>query len=197
MPRPKTNAREKILAIADGLFYREGIRATGIDKIIAQSEVAKTTFYRYFPSKDDLVVAYLESRDQQFWVLLEAAIAHYPSQPKQQLLTIMGWLDELLNHPNSQGCPFLIVASEFPNLDYPGHQLAIAHKQKLRNQLASLANDARIESAQALGDVLMLLIDGAFAQRRLYQAHRVPLLGDAERLVQSYEQLSKSNPSKY
>jgi AcrR family transcriptional regulator len=189
MPRTATDARDKILAIADHLFYREGIRAIGVDLIIAQSEVAKTTLYRYFPSKDELVVAYLEGRNQQFWQLLEAAIAPFADDPKQQLLAIFAWLDQLLASEKNYGCPFLMVASEFPATAYPGHQVAIAHKKQMGDRLVALATAMGIQATAELSASLMLIVDGAFAQRRLYQAHTVNLQAIAKQLIQSQEGL--------
>lgn len=171
MPRTRTDARERILGIADELFYREGVRAIGIDTIIARSEVAKTTLYRYFSSKDDLVVAYLEGRNQRFWQLFEEVVDRYPGEPKQQLVAIFAWLDELLSSPESHGCPFLMTASEFPETDYPGHQVAIAHKQKMRDRIAEIAKMAGIEKAKELSAALLMLVDGAFAERRLFKKH--------------------------
>jgi AcrR family transcriptional regulator len=187
MPRTQTDARGRILAIADELFYREGIRAVGVDRIIAESGVAKTTLYRYFPAKDDLVVAYLENRNQLFWTLLEESLQKVPDDPRQQLLTIFTWIESLLASEDSQGCPFLMVASEFPDTDYPGHQVAIAHKTKLRDRLADLARAMGIKSAEELSADLMLLVDGAFSQRRLYQVHQVQLQQAAVRLIQTYD----------
>lgn len=169
MSRIQTDARQRILAVADELFYREGIRAIGVDTIIARSGVAKTTLYRYFPSKDDLVVACLEKREQLFWELFEAAILPYADQPKQQLLAIFAWIDQLLSSADSQGCPFLMVASEFPEPSYPGHQVAIVHKQKLRERMAALAASAGIRQPQELSAALLTLADGAFAQCRLFK----------------------------
>lgn len=186
MPRIQTDARDRILAIADDLFYRVGIRATGVDTLIAQSEVAKTTFYRYFPSKDDLVIAYLEDRNQRFWVLLEAVLAQSPNNHQQQLLSVFTWIDELLASDRNYGCPFLMVASEFPEISYPGHQVAIAHKTKLRDRLTELGQTSGIQQAQELSEGLMLLVDGAFAQRRLYQSQLVKLQPTAAKLIQAY-----------
>jgi AcrR family transcriptional regulator len=189
MPRTATDARDRILQTAATLFYQQGIRAIGVDLIIAQSEVAKTTFYRYFPAKDDLVVAYLEERDRLFWELLEAAVSQVV-EPMPQLLAIVGWLDGLLASPDSQGCPFLIVASEFPELDYRGHQVAIAHKTKLRDRLTAIAQASGIQQAAELSAGLMLLIDGAFMQRRLYQAHQMNLQQVAAQYISAYTQTS-------
>jgi len=171
MPRPQTDARQRILAIADDLFYREGIRATGVDTIIAESEVAKTTLYRYFPSKDDLVAAYLEDRSQRFWESFEAVVRQHSGHPKQQLLAIFEWLDEVLSNGDCHGCPLLMVASEFPELDYPGHQIAIAYKERIRDRMAELAKLAEIEETEELSAALLMLLDGAFAERRLFNKH--------------------------
>jgi len=189
MPRPQTDARQRILAIADDLFYREGIRATGVDTIIAASEVAKTTLYRYFPSKDDLVVAYLEDRSQRFWELFEAAANQHVGQPKRQLLAIFEWLDELLSQADCHGCPLLVVSSEFPELGYPGHQIAIAQKQKVRDRLSALAALAGIRAAKELSAVLLMLLDGAFAERRLFNKHDngVKLAKAAAVVIAAYE----------
>jgi AcrR family transcriptional regulator len=189
MPRTATDARDRILKTATKLFYQQGIRAIGVDLIIAQSEVAKTTFYRYFPAKDDLVVAYLEERDRLFWELLEAVVRPV-AEPMPQLLAIVGWFDELLASPDSQGCPFLIVASEFAEVDYRGHQVAIAHKTKLHDRLMAIAQASGIQQAAELTAGLMLLIDGAFVQRRLYQSHRVNLQQVAVMYISAYERVT-------
>jgi AcrR family transcriptional regulator len=190
MSRTATDARDRILNNASTLFYQHGIRAIGVDMIIAKSEVAKTTFYRYFPAKDDLVVAYLEERNQKFWELFEVAISQFPDSPKQQLLAIFNWLDELLTNETSQGCPFLVVASEFPEINYPGHQVAISHKTKMHDRLAELATVSGINQANELSIGLMLLVDGAFVQRRLYQTHQVNLYRAATMYIRAYEEKS-------
>ena len=188
MARTKTNAREKILSVADELFYQQGIRAVGVDTIIAKSKVAKTTLYKYFPSKDDLVVAYLESRNQLFWELLEERLKQYSNNPKQQLLEVFVWIDTLLNCDNSYGCPFLIVASEFPELDYPGHQVAITHKLRMQSRIKELIELTKIKEAEELSAALLMLIDGAFVERRLFDRHNngVNLEKAAKMMIGSY-----------
>ena len=165
---PKVSLRDQILKVADELFYRDGIHVTGVDTIIARSGVAKTTLYRYFPSKDDLVVAYLSDRDRSFWECIEAAVNQAPDDPKAQLLAIFEWLEELLKKPDCYGCPFLITITEFPGLDYPGHQVAVAHKNQMRDQLTQLALKAGAAKPKELGAHLLMLLDGAFVERRLY-----------------------------
>jgi AcrR family transcriptional regulator len=165
---PKVPLRNQILKVADELFYRDGIHVTGVDTIIAKSGVAKTTLYRYFPSKDDLVVAYLSDRNRDFWECIEAAINQAPDDPTAQLLAIFEWLEELLAKPDCYGCPFLITITEFPALDYPGHQVAVAHKNQMRDLLTELALKAGAAKPKELGAHLLMLLDGAFVERRLY-----------------------------
>ena len=188
MARTKTNAREKILSVADELFYQQGIRAVGVDTIIAKSKVAKTTLYKYFPSKDDLVVAYLESRNQLFWELLEERLKQYSNNPKQKLLEVFVWIDTLLDCDNSYGCPFLIVASEFPELGYPGHQVAITHKLRMRSRIKKLIELTKIKEAEELSTALLMLIDGAFVERRLFgrDRHRMSLEKASTMMIDSY-----------
>ena len=169
MPKKaNSSARERILEVASKLFYEYGIRAVGVDTIIAESEVAKTTLYRYFASKDDLVVAFLEERDRLFWECFNEKVAKYPDDGKAQLLAVFEWIDELLVKPECYGCPFLITTSEFPQLDYPGHRVAIAHKKEMLQRLTQLAENAGVSNPQQLGKYLLLLVDGAFSQRRLF-----------------------------
>ncbi|AFY55469.1 transcriptional regulator [Rivularia sp. PCC 7116] len=169
MPRKADgSARERILEVASELFYQYGIQAVGVDRIIAESGVAKTTLYRYFPSKDDLVVAFLKERNRLFWEYFDIAVGKHPDNSKAQLLAVFEWIDELLVKPECYGCPFLITTSEFPQLDYPGHQVAIAHKQEMRLRLTKLAENAGIPNSEQLGKYLLLLVDGAFSQRRLF-----------------------------
>ncbi|WP_414622032.1 TetR/AcrR family transcriptional regulator [Calothrix sp. CCY 0018] len=169
MPRKADgSARERILKVASDLFYQYGIQAVGVDRIIAESGVAKTTLYRYFPSKDDLVVAFLEERNRLFWECFDIAVGKHPDNPKAQLLAVFEWIDELLMKPECYGCPFLITTSEFPQLDYPGHRVAIAHKKEMLHRLIIVAENAGIPNTEQLGKYLLLLIDGAFSQRRLF-----------------------------
>lgn len=186
MAKTRTDTREKILSVADRLFYQEGIRAVGVDTIIAESQVAKTTLYRYFPSKDDLVVAYLEKRDRLFWELLEERLKQHSQKPKEQLLEIFAWIDTLLDSKDNYGCPFLIVASEFPELDYPGHKVATIHKEKMRSRLEKLIKLVGIEKAEELSAVLLMLINGAFAERRLFgKKHNRVNLKQAAKMILS------------
>lgn len=163
MPTPTaTSARERILNTAKDLFYEEGIRAVGIDKIIERSGVAKMTLYRHFASKDDLIVAYLEALDACHWAWLEQAMAAHPGDPRAQLLAVFDALVTKLGVPEYRGCAFSNVVTEFPDPAHPGRQAALAHTERMRARLTGLAREAGAQDPEALGDQLLLLLDGAY-----------------------------------
>src|SRR6266508_4830585 len=115
MPRSATrsvrSARDRILDTASELFYRDGYQAVGIDTIIARSGVAKMTLYRHFRSKDDLIAAYLEDANQQFWTWFEAALGQ--GNPREQLTALFEGVQQLDASPSCYGCKFQHAAADF------------------------------------------------------------------------------------
>lgn len=162
------STRQQIIETAADLFFREGYRAVGIDTIIERSGVAKMTLYRHFLSKDALIVAYLERTDEQFWAWFEGATSKYPDSPRAQLLAVFEALAALVSKPTCYGCPFLHAATEFPALEHPGHRVALEHKQAVRTRLRELATQAGAYQPDVLADQLLLLMDGAFLQARMF-----------------------------
>jgi AcrR family transcriptional regulator len=160
------SARHKILEVANKRFYRDGFRAVGIDTIIAESGVAKMTLYRHFPSKDDLIVAYLEEANQQFWAWFEAALGQ--GSPREQLVALFEGVQRLAASPTCYGCTFQQAAADFPSLDHPGHQVALAHKQAVLARLGVLAAAAGASDPDGLAAQLLLLMDGAFVATRMF-----------------------------
>ncbi|MEO0489539.1 MAG: TetR/AcrR family transcriptional regulator [Cyanobacteria bacterium J06659_2] len=158
--------KEHILDVAGRLFYEQGIHAVGIDRVIADAGIAKTSLYRYFPSKDELIKAYLEQRNERFWRELELFLADCAPEPEAQLRGIIDWIAQLLAKPICYGCPFLLTASEFPALEHPARPVIEGHKQQLRDRFASLAQTAQFKQPQELAAQLMIVVDGGFAQRR-------------------------------
>lgn len=160
--------RERILEIAGGLFFRQGYRAVGVDTIVKESGLAKMTLYRYFPSKDDLIVAYLEQVNQEFWRWFHQAVESAAGQPREQLMAVFEALKKLVSGPRCYGCPFLVAAAEFPGPDSPGHRVALAHKQAVRDHFRELAVAAGARKPEELADQLLLLMDGSFAAVRMF-----------------------------
>jgi len=159
--------RQRILETAQRLFYRDGFRAVGIDTIIAEAGVAKMSLYRHFPSKDDLIVAYLEESNRQYWEWLDDAVDHL-DDPEAKLIGMFEAIEKLATSPECLGCTFQGTAAEFPDRDHPGHQVALAHKRKVRDRFAQLAADAGLRDPEELADRLLLLMDGAWVAARMY-----------------------------
>ena len=159
--------RERILETAQRLFYRDGFRAVGIDTIIAEAGIAKMSLYRHFPSKDDLIVAYLEESNRQFWNWIEGATAG-ADDPADRLVAMFEAIEKLSVSPECFGCTFQGTAAEFPDRDHPGHQVAQAHKKEVRDRFAELAGQAGLRDPDELGNQLLLLMDGAWVAARMF-----------------------------
>jgi AcrR family transcriptional regulator len=161
------SARKRILDTAADLFYRHGFHAVGVDLVIERAGVAKTTLYRHFPSKDDLIVAYLEDANAKFWAWFDGA-ADGPAPPADRLVGLFEAVGSLATGRACLGCAFQVTAAEFPEPDHPGHTTALGHKQAVRRRLRDLATAAGAADPAALADGLLLLMDGAFAAARMY-----------------------------
>ena len=160
-------AKGKLFQTAADLFYRYGYRATGVDTIAAASGIGKMTLYRYYPSKDDLIVAYLRDSDADFWSGFETITAG-AATAREKLLSFFTALQAHATTPACYGCPFLNVATEYPDTSYAGHQVAVAHKGAARERFRALAAEAGAAQPEALADALHLLMDGAYMAARLY-----------------------------
>jgi len=158
----KLSARDRILNVASDLFYHQGVRAVGIDTIIAAAGVAKMSLYRAFPSKDDLVAAYLERRNVEFWERWERTLAEHPDEPRRQLETLLDAIMRRTLADAYRGCPFLNTATEFPGSTLPADAVIRAHKHRVNERLCLLAAAAGARDPQGLADQLQLLIDGAY-----------------------------------
>ena len=167
----KTEAKPKDILFekAARLFYQHGYRAIGVDTIAAESGIGKMTLYRHYPSKDDLIVAYLKDSDELFWNGFEQITKDAPTA-RGKLLAFFESLQEYVNTPACYGCPFLNVATEYPEADHPGHQIALEHKQSVRAKFRALAKEAGALEPNVLADQLFLLMDGAYMASRMFGA---------------------------
>ena len=128
--------RDRVLRVAGELFYEHGFHAVGIDLIIERAGVAKATLYRHFPTKDDLIAAYLDDANQRFWSWLDGAIdPELP--PADTLARLFDAVATLATSPVCLGCTFQVTAAEFPDPSHPGHTVALAHKHAVRERLSS------------------------------------------------------------
>src|ERR1700679_2071706 len=138
----EASARERLLAVAHDVFYREGIRSVGIDEIIAAAEVAKMSLYRSFASKDELVAQYLREGDVRYWEWCDGWMARHADDPRAQILGLFRVLAKLPARPGWRGCPFTNAATEFPERDHPARRVAEDNKRELRKRLRGLAKAA-------------------------------------------------------
>lgn len=162
VPTRPSAARERILSTATGLFYAKGIRAVGIDAIITESRVAKATFYRHFPAKDDLVVAYLDQIDAVWTGQLQAAAAAAGPAPADQLVGMFDALATTCRSDGYRGCGFINAAAEFPSGTI-AHDRTVAHKSAVLDWVRSLTAETAAADPDALARALTLLLDGALS----------------------------------
>ncbi len=152
--------RQRIVEAADDLFYRQGITATSVDAVVELAGLSKPTLYRYFPSKEDLVEAYLSARDKKSRETLEATLAQH-ADPVERLLSVFDWLDAWYLEPSFRGCPFARTASELEQHSLPIASSIRERKRWLRDKLHELAVSAAIPVPVQFSDALMLLVEGA------------------------------------
>lgn len=165
-PRPHTagaHAYEHLLKAAGELFYRDGVRAVGIEAVVELAGVNKMSLYRQFSSKDDLAVAYLKRRDERFFQRFDASIAKHPGEPVKQLLQYFDDLARYASVPGYRGCPFVNVAAEFSDPSHPTRRVVAENKSKLIARLTALADAAGAADPAALADELTLLVEGVYA----------------------------------
>lgn len=159
---PAGQAREKILATAFRLFYAQGLRAAGIDTIIAESGVAKATFYKYFPAKDDLILAYLEKVDGVWTGQLQAAAEAAGPDPAAQLVGLFDALASACRRDGYRGCAFINAAAESAS-GTRVHERTVAHKEHIRAWIRDLAVQAGAPDPDQLARSLTLVLDGGLA----------------------------------
>jgi AcrR family transcriptional regulator len=178
-------ARERILLTAHELFYAAGIRATGVDRVIAESGVTKVTFYRHFPSKNDLIRAFLEYRHQRWMAwFTEALQRHGRVSQSNGLDALVPALVEWFRDDNFRGCAFINSVGELSGTLSEVIKIARRHKQEMTTIIASLlpASRQRNQDAQAIA----LAVDGAIVRAQIDETPDTALKGLA-RILKSFQ----------
>ena len=168
----KTNTEQKILDTAAELFYRHGLRGVGVDQVIAESGVAKSTLYAHFPTKDALIAAYIRRTDDSWMSQLRAAAERAGDAPGDQLVGLFDALLDAFDRHGFFGCPFISVAVE-ASPDSAAHANTISHTRRRHEWLRNLCQDAGADDPDDLAQHLGLIIDGALATGRLLQDRQV------------------------
>jgi AcrR family transcriptional regulator len=161
-PPVETDARSRILEAAYELFSRRGIRAVGIDAIIRESGVARMTLYRHFGSKDDLVLAFLERREQRWtkdWLQQEAE--RRATDPAERLLAIFDVFDEWFQRDEFEGCSFINVLLETTDPDSVVHRASADQLARIRAYVAGLAREAGVADPERMAHKWHILMKGS------------------------------------
>ncbi len=153
--------RDRILDAASDLFYREGIRAVGVDTIIAQSGVAKATLYRHFPSKDDLVAAYIARVDERLQARTKTFMETQVPDPKDRPLALFDGLANLIRDSRYRGCALINAIGETADSSHAIHQAAHQSKERLKLYIEGLLFEAGHEHPRKTAEKFMILLDGA------------------------------------
>jgi len=158
---------ERILAIASGLFETRGIQASGVDTIIAEAGIAKATLYKYFPSKNLLITAYLRDKSDKFYDWINTRLASKKADSIEILITLCELVEQWISTPEFHGLPFHIASVEFPDPDHPINQYSAVLAVELQGYLSKIAEVAGAKDPQALGQQLTILFEGAALVERL------------------------------
>ncbi|TJZ57534.1 TetR/AcrR family transcriptional regulator [Streptomyces piniterrae] len=176
--------RERLVRAASRLFYYEGVRAIGVERLIAEAGVTKATFYRHFASKDDLVVAYLLTKDAYYKEVAEPLAAGHP--PAEAIDLIFEAIAEHARERGFRGSPFMNAAAEYPAADHPVRALVTTHRDWIRTLFQELLTRLGHADPESAAGALLMLYDGAMAAGYLDDstaAHNT--LQDAVRLIRS------------
>lgn len=155
------DVRDRLLDATEALVYRNGVNGVGIDTILAEARVAKMSLYKQFGSKEALVVAALERRDERWMMWFEGAVERLGTSPRKRLLAIFDALGEWFAKPDFHGCAFINVAGEFFEADHPIRRVAARHKERLRSYIVYLCKQSGATAPETMARHLFLLVEGA------------------------------------
>jgi len=156
------SGRERISRAAYELFSREGVRAVGVDAVIARAGTAKMTLYRNFPSKDDLIIDFLRRREELWtrdWLTAEST--RRGQTPREQLLAIFDVFSEWFGSADFEGCSFLTAMIEINDREHPVHQAAVGHLANIRDYIEKLAAEAGIGDVDSFARQWHILMKGS------------------------------------
>lgn len=181
--------RDELVQQALQAFYRNGFQATGMDMLAAETGISKTSMYKHFRTKEDLILAVLRLRDEHFRNWLYRRMEELAETPRQQLIAMFDALEEWFAEPGYRGCMFIKASSEYQDASHPIHKQSAEHKRMLEIHITDLARKAGLRDADAIARQLLLLKEGAMVTAHL--GHTANPAQDAKaaavRLVEAYE----------
>lgn len=183
MPAERPRVRDRILDTAGELFYRHGIRAVGVDAIASEAGTNKMSFYRSFPSKDDLVAEYLCGQEREYWRWWDEVVAPYEGDPRRQIEALIDSVVDLARHKakeacgcrTSRGCALGNACVEISEDNQRLNDIVHTYKTEIRRRLRKLAGDMGAREPETLGDALMLLVEGSYYTRLTFPDNSGPV----------------------
>lgn len=162
----KPSASERILNVAEDLFYNEGIQSVGIDRIVEESNVALNTMYKHFASKDKLVEIYLKDRDIKWMNWLNSFI-NKENEPIKKILSIFDALEQWFHEEGYRGCAFINASGELGYTKPIVYEISKNHKENIYNEILQILTTTNIEQKEKIAKQMMILIEGSIVQAYL------------------------------
>ncbi|MBA2114095.1 TetR/AcrR family transcriptional regulator [Bremerella alba] len=167
----KSDARQRIVETAERLFYAEGVRAVGIDRIIAEAEVAKMSLYNHFSSKDDLILAVLQYREDKFNAMFEKWMKRHVKAETDRLEAFFAALKDWFKSPGFRGCMFINSCAELADAEHPASKFSACHKERFHEMLKGImAETAGENAAESLTPAISLMVEGAIVTAVMEQS---------------------------
>lgn len=159
--------REKIVAVASDLFQSRGINSTGVDTIVAVAGTTKMTLYKYFKSKEDLIIEVMQRSQTEFETWLNQRLEQHTKKPAEKLQKLFDCVEEWITSSEFRGIGFLNASAEFPNEENTIHKFSIEQSRQFKQYVTNLATEAGIKDAEGLALQLVILIEGALQAEQL------------------------------
>lgn len=159
--------RDELVQKALKAFYRNGFHATGMDRLVAETGISKTSMYKHFRTKEDLILAVLRLRDELFRNWLYRRMEELADTPREQLIAMFDALGEWFGEHGFRGCMFIKASSEYQDGGHPIHKQSADHKRMLESHMTELAERAGLSDPGAIARQLLLLKEGAIVTAHL------------------------------
>jgi AcrR family transcriptional regulator len=165
-----SDARQRIVEAAERLFYAEGVRAVGIDRIIAEADVAKMSLYNHFPSKDDVILAVLQYREQKFDAMFAKWMGRHTSKGMDRLDAFFAALKDWFESPGFRGCMFINARAELADPKHPASKFSACHKDRFHQMLGEIVEKSSGVKSKAIWQAIALLVEGAIVTAVMAQS---------------------------
>jgi len=169
-PRTKSDARQRIVVTAERLFYAEGVRSVGIDRIIAEAEVAKMTLYNHFSSKDDLILGVLKYREEKFDRMFKRWMERHVKKGLDRLEAFFAALKDWFESPGFRGCAFINAVVELADPRHAASQFSAEHKERFHEMLKEIITATRGKKASSAAPAIALMVEGSIVTAVMQQS---------------------------